>query len=294
MKTSYPFLLAIGLLVATTACNRDDEPVISEEEEKETTVLQDISTDQALARTLFNDMGNQVDGSTYNAEAGDSVWNSCAELTIDTLGDPFPLEVTLDFGTEGCTGRDGKVRKGKLIYNLSAPYRETGSITTTTPDEYYVNDWNLLGTRTAENLGANSAGELQYAIEIKNGTAIAPNGDAIKWQSTRTRTWVEGQETGFFTIENGSFLGWDGITDDVYELTGTGIGVTREGYTFDVEIDTPLRIQLDCAYITEGVVIIRPENYGERTLDYGDGTCDDIAILQTPLGIREIKLGADQ
>ncbi len=294
MKKHSYFLFAIGLLAITSSCNRNEDPVISEEDEQETEVLRDISTDQAVVNTLYDDLGSQVDGSTYNAEEGDSVWNLCAELTIDTLGDPFPLQVTLDFGTEGCTGRDGKVRKGKLVYNMTGPYREVGSVLTTTPDEYYVNDWNLLGTRIVENLGANGSSQLQYAIEIKNGTAIDPEGEAIKWQSTRTRTWIEGQETGFFTIENGSFLGWDGITDDVYEVTGSGLGVTREGYTFDVEIDSPLRIQLDCQYITRGIVTIVPENYGERTLDYGDGTCDDVAVLQTPLGVREIKLGWGQ
>lgn len=286
------YLLCLTALFTLAACNRnDDEPVIDPQDEDAAEILQDISADQAIVNGLYDDLGNQVDGSTYNAEEGDSVWNVCASLTIDTLGDPFPLEITLDFGSEGCTGRDGKVRKGKIIYNLSAPYREVGSITTTTLDAYYVNDWNLLGTRISENIGANSGDQLQYSIEIKNGTAIDPNGDAIKWQTTRTRTWVEGQETGFFTLEGGSILGWDGITDDVYEITGDGLGVTRAGNTFDVEIDTPLRVQLDCQYITEGIVIIRPENYPERSLNYGDGTCDEVAVIDTPLGMREVLLG---
>lgn len=284
------FLTAL-FAIALLACNRDEDPIISEEDEKAVEVFKDISEDQSVAQSLWDDLGAQVDGSSGNAELGDSVWSGCATITIDTLGTPFPLNITVDYGTEGCTGPGGRVRKGKLIYTLTGPYREAGSKTTTTPDAFYIDDHLIQGLRVAENLGVNNAGQIEFSIRITNGAITDPNGEVLKWESSRTRTWIEGQETGFFTIVGGSFLGWDGITDDVYEVEGTGLGVTRDGYTFDMEITSPLRIALDCRYITAGVLSITPDNYEPRTLDYGDGNCDNEAALDTPLGLRLITLG---
>ena len=109
----------------------------------------------------------------------------------------------------------------------------------------------------------------------------------FKW----IRTWIEGEETGFFTSNgSGGFLGWDGITDDVYEITGSANDVIRSGNTFDIDITSALRVQLDCIWITEGVLSLKPEDYDARTLDYGDGTCDNKALLSTNRKDVEITL----
>jgi len=69
----------------------------------------------------------------------------------------------------------------------------------------------------------------------------------------------------------------DGITDDVYEITGDGNGTTRNDIDYTLEISTPLRVQLDCRWITEGIITLTPEGYQDRVLDYGDGECDNKA-----------------
>jgi len=42
-----------------------------------------------------------------------------------------------------------------------------------------------------------------------------------------------------------------------------------------------LKVQLDCIWITEGVLSLKPEDYDARTLDYGNGICDNKATLST-------------
>lgn len=134
------------------------------------------------------------------------------------------------------------------------------------------------GTRTSTNNGKNSQGQTNFTVKVENGVVTTPDGEIITWESDRLRTWVEGENTGFFTLDNNNqFMGWDGITDDVYEITGDGNGTTRNDIDYTVEISTPLRVQLDCRWITEGIITLTPEGYQDRVLDYGDGECDNKA-----------------
>ena len=129
---------------------------------------------------------------------------------------------------------------------------------------------------TITNNGTNGAGQLNYSVVIQNASISNDDGTAT-WSSTRTRTWVEGQETGFFTLDNnGQWMGLDGILDDVWEITGNGTGNNRDGRDYTVDITTALRVQW-CGLriaVTEGVIEIAPEDLKVRTVDFGSGQCD--------------------
>ena len=272
MILKYLSITAIALIsIVTLSCNRDKEEDPIEQE-----VI--ASEDQALAESMFDDLGTQSEGSSESAEQEDSTYANCATITVDTLGSPWPFQITVDFGEENCTGRDGRERRGKLVYTITDWYRNEGSTITLTPDNYYVNDHLIEGTRTSTNNGKNSQGQTNFTVKVENGVVTPPDGEIITWESDRLRTWVEGENTGFFTLDNNNqFMGWDGITDDVYEITGDGNGTTRNDIDYTVEISTPLRVQLDCRWITEGIITLTPEGYQDRVLDYGDGECDNKA-----------------
>ena len=240
--------------------------------------------DNDLAESLFDDVFKNVeeaqneelegDGKTYAVE---HTFGDCATITIDGLGtDVWPKTLTLDFGETYCEGDDGKMRRGVITAVYSGPYRTSGSTVTITPTNYFVNDNNVAGQKTVTNLGNNSSGQLQYRVEV-SGTITTPDGDEISHTSTRTRTWVEGQETGFFTLDNnGQWMGLDGILDDVWEITGNGTGNNRDGRDYTVDITTALRVQW-CGLriaVTEGVIEIAPEDLKVRTVDFGSGQCD--------------------
>lgn len=75
------------------------------------------------------------------------------------------------------------------------------------------------------------------------------------------------------------WYGVDGIYDDVWEVTGSADGINTDGRAFDVDITTTLRVQWCEPYIevTQGIVEIQPEDLKLRTVDFGDGTCDNEA-----------------
>lgn len=115
MKRNILILFAASLII--WSCGKRQE---------ENEAFTSSAEDQAMAEGLWDYIGEQADGSTETVEEGESSWNNCATLTIDTAGNPFPLSVTVDFG-DGCEGRDGRIRKGRLHYTLTNWMRFEGS-----------------------------------------------------------------------------------------------------------------------------------------------------------------------
>ena len=56
-------------------------------------------------------------------------------------------------------------------------------------------------------------------------------------------------------------------------------GVNRNGKAYDIKITKPLIKRFGCSYIESGIVELTPEGLSTRTIDYGDGTCDNKAKL---------------
>lgn len=244
--------------------------------------------DNALAEDAFdevfksmNEAADEVnlDGTAKMAGKKDYTFGAdCATLTLDPpawdsggWNSTFPKTLTIDFGSANCTGNDGKKRRGKIISVFTGKHNMTGTVVTTTLDGYYVNDYNVQGTKKVTTTGARS-----YSIQV-DGAVISPDASqSVTWSSTRTRTWIEGDDTNWWTIKDGTWMTWKGITDDVYSITGSASGTNRFGRTFEVNITTPLRVQF-CGWIPEitvGVLTIEPDDLKTRTVDFGSGACD--------------------
>jgi len=284
-KNIYLFagLFIIGSLLFTTSCKKNKL-------NKQTTT----SEDNALAEDLFDDVFKNIDeaadeesldGTNKQGYKIDYTFGSgCATVTLvpaawDTTQSPpvwnatFPKTLTIDFGSTNCKGNDGKYRRGKITAVFTGKYREAGTVITTTLSNYHVNDYSVEGTKTVTNNSGTS-----FTINV-NGSVASPDGSqSVSWTSTRTRTWVKGYNTGFWTPNSDStgYLGFSGILDDAYSITGSASGVNREGRKFDVTITTALYVEF-CGWIpeiTKGVVEIQPEKLKLRTVDFGDGSCD--------------------
>jgi hypothetical protein len=90
-------------------------------------------------------------------------------------------------------------------------------------------------------------------------------------------TWLEGYDT-------------PECLDNVWEITGGGSVGTPWG-TLTRTITTPLIVDRPCGYTTAGTVDVDGP-YGERVIDFGDGTCDDEAVVTTSRG-RTFTLDLD-
>jgi hypothetical protein len=104
------------------------------------------------------------------------------------------------------------------------------------------------------------------------------DGTFLQRSSERTRVQVRGTETSARPM------------DDAFMIAGTTTGVTRTGKGFKKTITEPLHVSRDCRWIRQGIVSIAIRGESEAILDYGDGTCDNIATITRDGTTREIKL----
>src|SRR5215204_2068255 len=191
MRTFIPTtrLMTIALLASTLfiSCQKDQSgESLSPEQEEQATSLAVES--EAESEGSFDEVFDNVMG--VNAEVGlggtgvfggrlsgdvpaggrmegtDSA--TCFTVTIDRLnaGTAFPLRITTDFGTAGCTGRDGRTRYGKIITTYTGRLIEPGKSAATTFENYRVDSLSVSGTHTITNTG--SATTRQYTVEVTN------------------------------------------------------------------------------------------------------------------------------
>ncbi|MBI4645713.1 MAG: hypothetical protein HY738_03710 [Bacteroidia bacterium] len=275
MKNSI-FLIALALILAgslllTSSCRK------SRLNNKDTTT----ASDNTAVENLFDDIYQSVEETSQENTTkllNEYTFGNCATVTVtpawpDTT---FPKTVTIDFGTSYCTGTDGRERKGKIVYTMTGRYRSQGTVITVTPQDFYIDDYKVEGTKTITNNGRNSNNNLSYTVTVSNAKITTPDNKEITWNSTRIREWIEGGNTQYV------------ILDDVYSITGSASGVNREGRSFTVTITEALRIELDCRWIVKGKVEIVPDELKTRVVDYGDGTCDNDATVT--IGDREFTI----
>jgi hypothetical protein len=78
--------------------------------------------------------------------------------------------------------------------------------------------------------------------------------------------------------------------DDVYLIEGSTTGTSARGSSYSAVITTPLRKANACPWIESGVVTITPRNKKTRTIDFGDGTCDNKATVTIEGKVYNITL----
>ena len=264
------FGLTLVAIVGTSifsSCKKKD----TDEQDKDTS----SASDQSLASTTVNDMTSISDeaGKTYsvssfkteNTEGLLSV--SCATITLDTLA--AAKTITVNFGTTNCICLDGRSRRGSLIISFTGRYRDSLTLITVSPQNYFVNDNQVTGYKTIKNKGHNAANHLVYEVNANIQIIKANGAGTISWQSTRQREWINGESSP-------SWL------DDIYSITGNASGTSANGNSFTSIITSPLirNMALGCRrHFTQGVLEHSPSGKATRYINYGNGACDDQAVV---------------
>ena len=260
----------LGATMVLSGCNRDkdddkpdtqsvdDNNLVQKEYDDLLNIVEDVSGDNS------SDMDKSGTPS-YGAWFDDS----CATVTLDTgYSDASGAigKITVDFGTENCTGPDGRSRRGKIIVTYTGRYRTVGSVITTTLENYHVNDHKIEGTKVVTH-----SEQYKYQVSVSGAKITWTDGTTTTWNSERTREWTEGTGTIF------------DLSDDVHVVNGTANGTNRLGTNFDAEI-TDLTVKIQCwlskVFIpASGTITVTPEGATPRIVDYGDGTCDKTVTL---------------
>ncbi|MEN7551056.1 hypothetical protein AAG747_24255 [Rapidithrix thailandica] len=206
---------------------------------------------------LEKDQDLQKTGSLISSK---SFQQDCREITIDTEN----KVITVDFGTEGCTGLDGKTRKGKILISYTARIHQLGAVITMIFDSYYVNNLKIEGTRVLKNKSIDAEnGNIHQEVILKDGKIIFPDGTTYTRNANWVRTWVRGANPSL----------------DEFYLEGSANGTNRRGVAYEVEITKPLVRKAGC--MLEGIYIpvagtkeFLKNDELKRVIDFGDGSCD--------------------
>ena len=71
---------------------------------------------------------------------------------------------------------------------------------------------------------------------------------------------------------------WSGQwADDVYLILGNASRTSASGNTFTANITSPLKRALNCRWFEGETFEFAPSGKPTRTVDFGNGTCDDQA-----------------
>ncbi|MFZ9661377.1 MAG: hypothetical protein ACO29O_05810 [Chitinophagaceae bacterium] len=201
----------------------------------------------------------------------------CGTLTITpaTVG-VFPKTVVIDFGT-GCT-KGSRIRKGKIITVYTGPLKEIGSKATTTFEGFYIDTFKIEGTHIVQNTSDRLTNTRQLTREIQNG----------KVSNVNTNLWVQINEARIITQSSGSDTPLNPL-DDVFQAVFDRSALNNLGKTWSAKTISPLIRPLVCEFITKGTIELK---WGSKTgtIDFGDGTCDDLATISSGLITKTINL----
>jgi len=251
--------LAIAGILFFSACNKRGN---DKDQDNDT----QLAGDNAFSEATYNDVLNIADDAS-DKNTGDHLSNyktrsTCATVTHDTT--TTPKTITIDFGNVNCLCGDGRYRRGQILVSYTGHYRDSGSVHAIGFNNYFVNNNNVLGTKSVTNMGHNTLNQRYFNIVV-NGLIVKATGDSIVWNSNRTRSWTQGEST---------------MTrmDDVYEITGSASG-TKGTTSYTMTIIQPLVRALFCDWISSGKIELQPSGKPLRTIDFGSGTCDDDATV---------------
>lgn len=282
----FPVLAVLGA-ITFTGCKKEtssSSAATDEMPQQEAAAIAVAGADDVQAEQQFDDVFN-ITASITSEDAGEDIGlgaNVSAGLAepgvrlspssprcftvsvVPNIPGVFPKTVTIDFGS-GCLGRDGKYRKGKIVSIFTNRMQVPGAKVSTTFVGYYVDSFHIEGTHITENTSTSNMQGL--TIKVINGQITnINNGHWIKWNNTKEVLQIEGNGTAHFPL------------DDVYKITGGGAGSNSAGHTWATLITEPLIKKFTCRWIVKGSVRLTKDNR-QALLDYGNGNCDNLAML---------------
>jgi len=270
MKTNS--ILKVTVLFAVilfASCTKDNNDLSS------AFTAADIQTNAKLDQ-VANDLSDIIDDQYFTENpAGKTIAPTVANLlppcvTVTRTVTSTSWTRTVDFGTTGCAMPNGAILRGIITMTGSLPYTTSGYVITYSFNGFRYNDFLVQGNRTVtRSLGTSTYQVNTHPICVMDMNMTFTNATGVYTRvGTRTRECVEGNATVIWT-------------DNVYVVTGNWTTTFPNGnvHTNAISNTTPIRVRLNCDYrVVSGTVNITRPNH-TAVLDYGNGTCDNIATI---------------
>ena len=268
-------ILAVSLMfVAFTSCQKKDvatafdEITLSQQETQGEEALSDI--DLLVDEAVDSNSGQLKAAIIGNA----SYLSDCALITINNT--VSPNVITIDFGTS-CTGKDGKIRSGKIIVT-SDSFTTFPSVRNKTFDNYYVDGKKIQGS-VVKTITKDQENNIRTAVISENITINFPGSEG---NATRVANLTRQYQRGVLAnSSDNKIVSWG--TVDFTRVSGVKVNKT-------VTAQNPLVFSVACHHIVSGIVAITTSNNFSWTIDFGTGACDNIATLTMGNKTKEIRI----
>jgi hypothetical protein len=261
------FFMSI-LFTALLSCSNDDAEPDLTVEEKETAqfeLVEDYYFDDSEDVAMEAFAGEQESGGKLST---DSRLAGASLLRTESFGSG-----TLRIDFDGTSADDrGNVRQGSIIIKHVGRWDQTGAEWTIQYIDYFINGIKVEGTRHGT-VTAVTATIITHDVMLLSGKIIWPDGRSA------TREFHHRRE---YHRNSNHLL-------DRLIIYGNAQGMCRNGRGFIIEILEPMVFDRGCAdegvYIAvEGKKLIKHENR-ELTIDYGNGSCDNVVTLTNKAGL---------
>mgnify|MGYP000669292342 CR=1 FL=1 len=246
-------LVTFGLF-AIYSCSDDSE------------ISEDVTLSQVELKTILetDDVSGAVDtvlSDLYinNSSSGKSAKNNdCYSAEYSDTG------YTVTFNNCVLNGSDNVNGTLVVTYNLE---NDTASYTATYED-FYVGEIKINGTRTYVLSGNSDENSVSFTV-TSDMTLVLEDGEMVSENGIKTFaiTFGDSLETTTFSIDGN----WTLVAD---------------GNTYKVNVTSALLGNLSCGYLTNGSMTI-DKNGLSIGVNFGDGTCDDKAMVTYPNGVEE-------
>jgi hypothetical protein len=281
MKKGIIFLMAAVLAFTVTSCDNainqnidtsSDSFTIAEDEisalKSEETTDEEVSTARFAAH-YANFVGPRM---VIPRHFFGPNFPDCAEVTVE--GETFPKTITIVYG-EDCISRRGNTKTGTMIITISDTITNPGASYNLEYVDMVIGGKNIEKSATITNEGMNDAGN--WVMSSESVTSVTKNDTLMITRAfSQSKEWLEGFDTHFFS-------------DDIFLKTGGGTISVNGDVKFEREIIEPLLIDRACRFILSGVIEIT-RNEESMYLDFGDGECDNIAVVTKDGESEEIEL----
>ncbi len=137
-----------------------------------------------------------------------------------------------------------------------------------TYDQLIVGNTSIDGTRSFKVNSSEESQSISWTVDSKMEIVLA-DGSEVSEEGEKTMAIVFGED----------------FSDGAVTLDGEWI-LKSDGNTYIVDITDLMEIKFGCEYFGEGVMALS-KNGLEVSVDFGDSTCDDIAMLTYPDGTEE-------
>lgn len=296
------FLILIGFCLILFSCKKEnsDNPIETQEIELSKVASEgDAQSEQSYSQIFDDVMGTSDEVGVYGSgifgrEYGLDTTQRCFTVRVErpNAPQPFPVIVVISFPQSGCMGPDGRVRRGQIKTTYTNRLIVPGAESITTFLNFSIDSVTVGGTYKVKNMVEPIQITIfppqynhKWLITVVGGRLGYPNGNVVEWNSTKTIEQVEGSHTL-------------PIQDNVFKIIGSSNGASvRNSVTTSWNSETiePLFKKATCRWIVKGKIRTVRRNLSNTSpwvavLDFGNGTCDNIATLNVNGNIRTITL----